>query len=196
MVFIYNCNGKYSKRNIRNFIKHIKIDSITRCWEWVGAICHNWYGIFVIRINGRKIYLNAHRVSVEMATGILIPDGKVVLHKCDNPKCCYPNHLKVGTQQDNISDMVLKGRQKRGENCNFSKLTIKKVNEIRNKWNTGKYSIQQLADEYLICIGTISYIINNVNWHDPSYIKIHKPHQTRGQSDETQWGRRGSKQYW
>ena len=74
------------------------------CWLWVGSINHR-YGWLVVR--GRKV--RAHRFSYELAYG-LIPVGLLVLHRCDNPPCVRPDHLFVGTQTDNMQDMLRKGR--------------------------------------------------------------------------------------
>jgi HNH endonuclease len=69
--------------------------------------CHVWRG------GGRRTYgalmITAHRLAWEMANGP-IPEGMLVLHKCDNPRCCNPDHLCLGTQLDNMADMSRKGR--------------------------------------------------------------------------------------
>lgn len=71
------------------------------CWKWTGAINQAGYGAF-----GNN---HAHRTSYEITYGP-IPDGLFILHKCDNPPCVNPNHLFVGTHQDNMRDMISKGR--------------------------------------------------------------------------------------
>jgi hypothetical protein len=75
------------------------------CWPWKGRVSSTGYG--TIKHRGRT--LKAHRVAYEMANGP-IPDGLVVMHICDNPPCCNPNHLRLGTVADNNNDRDQKGR--------------------------------------------------------------------------------------
>ena len=76
------------------------------CWEWQGLRTVGGYGLYWIERNQQT---TAHRVSWLIAYGP-IPDGIEVLHSCDNPPCIRPQHLFLGTQQDNIDDMIRKGR--------------------------------------------------------------------------------------
>ena len=76
------------------------------CWVWTG-IKHRGYGRFGQR--GRS-----HRIAYEATVGP-IPEGASVCHHCDNPPCCNPAHLFVGTNADNVADMVAKGRQAKGD---------------------------------------------------------------------------------
>lgn len=76
------------------------------CWLWLGHTCREGYG----RVRFEKETRLAHRVSWIVHRGPL-PPGAVLLHKCDNPACINPDHLRPGTQADNIADMVAKGRQ-------------------------------------------------------------------------------------
>lgn len=77
------------------------------CWLWQGRLDKNGYGNFCME------YKNwfAHRLAYTFVKGP-IPDDMVVCHQCDVPDCVNPNHLFLGTQQDNVKDMVFKGRQK------------------------------------------------------------------------------------
>lgn len=82
------------------------------CWLWIGGTVKGGYGRF--RLDGRMAL--AHRAAWELFKGS-IPEGMFVLHNCpagDNAACVNPSHLWLGTQQDNIADMVKKGRQSRG----------------------------------------------------------------------------------
>lgn len=76
------------------------------CWEWVGARHTGGYG--AISVNGHQE--RAHRVSWMIHHGE-IPDGLWVLHRCDNPPCVNPAHLFVGSDADNLSDAIAKGRR-------------------------------------------------------------------------------------
>jgi len=80
------------------------------CWEWQATKYRNGYGNIWVPAEGRKLL--AHRYSYALANGP-IPDGFVVCHTCDNRSCVNPGHLWMGTQGDNLRDMVAKGRQKK-----------------------------------------------------------------------------------
>jgi hypothetical protein len=95
-----------------------------------------------------------------------IPKELFVLHKCDNPKCVRLDHLFLGTRQDNVDDMVKKGRRAdtHGEKCPSSKLTKIQVDAIRNRYSAGGTSQRKLAKEYGTCKSTIGYIVRQENW--------------------------------
>lgn len=98
------------------------------CWEWTGHIMKNGYG--QIGLKGKVLLV--HRASYMHFVG-KIPKNFFVCHKCDNPKCFNPEHLFVGTSNDNVQDMVKKGRQRslKGESSSQAKLTSDEVAEIR-----------------------------------------------------------------
>lgn len=79
------------------------------CWIWAGATDGDGYGVFRGTVGG-KTYLKAHRYSLAAATGKPLLSGLVVMHLCDNPRCVNPEHLQLGTTQDNILDKFAKGR--------------------------------------------------------------------------------------
>lgn len=82
------------------------VDQPNGCREFTG--CLNRWGYGKISFNGRPI--GAHRMAWILTNGP-IPDGASVCHRCDNPPCCNPEHLFLGTQDDNMADMNTKGRQ-------------------------------------------------------------------------------------
>lgn len=140
------------------------------CWEWVGAKSWCGYGHFgpgrpFVRENGTSRNIYAHRWSFELHTGMSISGPLRVLHKCDNPGCVRPDHLFLGTQADNIRDMVAKGRQKdvRGEANPHARLSDEQIAEIRAR-STGRYGEQTaLAEEYGVTQAYIGKIIHGKN---------------------------------
>lgn len=88
-----------------------KVEKTEGCWLWT-ASTRNGYGQIALGGRGNPV-LYAHRVSYEMHHGP-IPDGLVVMHTCDVRSCVRPDHLTVGTQAENLADMVAKGRSYRG----------------------------------------------------------------------------------
>lgn len=80
------------------------------CWEWLGPRNKAGYG----SLQWLNESTNSHRVAYKLANGE-IPAGLYVRHKCDNPPCCNPTHLFLGTCSDNAQDMVAKGRARKGK---------------------------------------------------------------------------------
>jgi hypothetical protein len=80
------------------------------CWEWRGARNQDGYGVVGWKENGGTRTTTASRIAVELTTGEPIPAGLLVCHECDNPPCCNPNHLFLGTYTDNVRDAMRKGR--------------------------------------------------------------------------------------
>jgi HNH endonuclease len=100
------------------FFHHDPCRSKTACWNWPKYKNEKGYGC--ITYNGIKFAV--HRLSFQHYKGI-IPKGMVIMHECDNPSCFNPDHLFLGTHQDNMDDMVRKGRHasaKRLESANAS----------------------------------------------------------------------------
>ena len=126
------------------------------CWLWTASRAPKGYGH--IWIDGRV--QRANRVAYELTHGP-IPDGQMVRHKCDNPACCNPAHLELGTNKDNMRDRAERGRTSRGEHRPASKLTTEQVAEIRARFAAGGATIQALANDYSIHRSQISRIINH-----------------------------------
>ncbi len=125
------------------------------CWIWKEALTNSGYG--TLNFN-RKAQL-AHRYSYERFIGI-IPENLNVCHRCDAPCCVNPNHLFLGSAQDNINDKIIKGRQPRGSALKSSKLIEWQVSEI--KVSNEKYTM--LAAKFGVTPETISYIKRGKTW--------------------------------
>jgi len=140
------------------FWEKVDIRGPNECWPWTAYTNDMGYGM--IKHKGRA--LRAHRVAWELTYGP-IPEGMFVCHHCDNPLCCNPAHLFIGTQADNLTDMAQKGRSTLGERDGMSKLTAKQVREIRRCYAEGMLQIR-LATEYGVSQNHISNIVNHRRW--------------------------------
>ena len=132
--------------------------SFCECWIWKGPSLDTGYG--QLHHNG-KLYLS-HRVSYELHNGP-ISEGMDVCHKCDNRLCVNPYHLFAGTPNDNIQDMVKKGRQAKGERNGSAKLSEDDVRAIRDLFTNGT-SRKQIAKQYQVDISNIYYITTRKTW--------------------------------
>lgn len=143
------------------FWDKVKKGSESECWLWIAGDNGEGYGRFR---HGRK-KVAAHRFSWELVHGP-INDESFVLHKCDNPACVNPAHLFLGTNQDNMIDMVLKGRNKPrlGKRNNKAKLTEDAVREIRRIYASGSVSQYQLAEKYGVGQPCIKDVVNFITW--------------------------------
>ena len=102
------------------------------CWEWKGGKDRGGYGNFMVYRDGKRFYDRSSRFAWYFTYGE-IPKGIFVLHKCDNPPCCNPSHLFLGTALDNMQDKVRKGRlvASVGEKNGTAKLCERKVRYIK-----------------------------------------------------------------
>jgi hypothetical protein len=102
---------------IKAFMRKILVDLETGCWEWQGALDAAGYG----RAHDHEAYQNgvrqtmaAHRLAWRLFKGP-IPAGMLACHRCDNPRCANPEHVFLGTYQDNNRDISEKGRHRNGQ---------------------------------------------------------------------------------
>jgi hypothetical protein len=134
------------------------------CWLWEGGCSDRGYGYFHLGASGGYKIVRVHRFSYEMEYGP-IPTGIKILHKCDNPRCCNPQHTKGGSLQENTRDMISKGRH--GE---YRHLSLEVAREIRKLYATGEYSQRELSEKFNLSTHTIvGRIVRNETWvEEPS----------------------------
>ena len=151
-----------------------KIDVLGKddCWNWLGYLDKDGYGQFSItrqtpiKIYGKYTAKKAHRLGWELIYGP-IPKKILVCHSCDNPPCCNPEHLFLGTQLENMQDAVKKGRLKgntAGVRNHWAKLTEEDVLEIRRLYQSGNYSCSQLEQLFNMSSASICRIYNYKTW--------------------------------
>lgn len=136
-----------------------RIDKTETCWNWIGQQDGGGYGI----VGWKGKHQRTHRVAWLLMRGE-IPHGMLVLHHCDNPRCCNPEHLYLGTQADNMRDMVERKRRKGigcGEKNGRSKLTQEQASEIRLLYASGQISQQKIANQFGVSQFAVSAIVRN-----------------------------------
>lgn len=132
---------------------------LNACWPWTGARSSRGYGT----LYAMGTTLAAHRVAFEVATGES-PGNLFVLHRCDNPPCCNPAHLFLGTHDDNMRDRDAKGRKvpARGEASGHAKLTEAEVLEIRRR--APGESARSLAEAFRVSRQAVRHVIVRRTW--------------------------------
>ena len=145
---------------MKRFFDKIMYEPNTGCWLWTAATNKCNYGLF--RFGNRMI--GAHRFSYLLHKGE-IPQNMCVLHTCDVPQCVNPDHLFLGTHDENMKDMAKKGRastvaKTKGITHGMCKLTENQIVEIRND----SRKLREIAKDYNISTQQISRIRNNKLW--------------------------------
>ena len=153
------CYMKYRhvRTNEERFWEKVDIRGNNECWNWKGCK-QSKYGSFIYN---RK-QCPAHRVSWILNYGE-IPEGKIICHHCDNYICVNPNHLFIGTHQDNYDDMRNKNRQNHLGNA---KLNPEIVKEIRNYYRRTKISTVTLGEIFNISKAQAWRVVAKRCWTD------------------------------
>jgi hypothetical protein len=160
----------------RRFAAKVERRGSTECWPWRASVIGG-YGYFWA---GENVDYYAHRWAWRLHRGA-IPGGLCVLHRCDNPRCCNPRHLFLGTTADNVRDMVAKGRARsargarhgshlhpalwrRGEAHEWSKLNATRVRRIR-RLALQNVTVAVIAGRLGVSVKTIRRVLSGETWH-------------------------------
>lgn len=141
----------------------------TGCWLWAASKFRDGYGRMTVldeRCPRGQRSAKAHRLSFEFYKGH-IPKRMQVLHHCDNPACVNPAHLFLGTNQDNMTDKIVKGRHRYNPKASrFSKDDVIRMDGLRKSG----MSYQDIARQFGAYDGsTISKIVRRKTWkHIPN----------------------------
>lgn len=150
-------NSYMDRYDVARFWSRVEVRKQAQCWPWRYGPDEHGYGAFR-ELVGTRIE-PAHRVAYMIAHGE-IPEGKVIRHTCDNPLCCNPDHLEIGTHQDNVADRVARGRSAIGEDNGRSVLSTTQVQHIRES----QLSARALAKHYGVDVKTITKIRSRETW--------------------------------
>lgn len=158
---VYSCRRHFLKRRFCSqschkqstrislaeaYERHVIRRGATECWGWTGPTASGGYGRFTHNAKQWR----ANRASVEIHTGVPVPDDMFVCHHCDNPPCTNPAHLFVGTHLDNVRDAISKGRAPRAQVTAEQVLAIRADprphGEITRDYPIGKSGVEAIKN--------------------------------------------------
>lgn len=134
------------------FWSNVCVGSAYACWGWLGSLDQHGYGY-----QGRE---RAHRIAWEVYHRKSLKKGDVVRHTCDNPSCCNPEHLRLGSQKDNISDRVVRERSARG--AANGRAVLSNLDALSIFHAPGRQ--EDIAKQYGVSIHTVVDIKNGRTW--------------------------------
>jgi len=155
------------------FWDRVEVDEKTGCWVFIGSGTSQGY----VKFTEDYQHIYAHRLAAADYYGP-IPEGMLALHHCDNPPCVYYEHLYIGSRQDNMDDMHLKGRHAHGESHGtalnpesivkgekraFAKLNPESVQTIRSLAAQG-ISFRAIANRFGVSVSTAWRAARGVKW--------------------------------
>lgn len=154
--------------------KHVdQSGGVSACWEWQGTMTAYGYGQFKCQSG----LWRAHRLTFTLTNGS-IPGGMIVRHKCDNRRCCNPDHLELGNHNDNMKDATIRNRMAsgdrsharahpermpRGEGHPNAKITSDNVTEIRRMCSE-RIPVDRIANKFGIGRTSVRNIANRRTW--------------------------------
>jgi hypothetical protein len=149
------------------FWQKVDVRGPDECWPWTAGKLPAGYGLF--NLNSKMVL--AHRLSLGLKLGRTISPGLYAIHSCDNPICVNPAHLREGTQAENMTDKVERGRQLWGEKHGRAKLTEADVRQIFELRATGLTQLE-IAAEVGVDRSQVGCILRGDRW---AHLKIEAP---------------------
>lgn len=146
-------NMNLTPLQLAKFWGQVDVGLDCECWPWRGRSNAGGYG--------RHDAAMAHRVAYTLVNGE-IPDGMIIRHNCDNPPCCNPKHLLVGTHADNMQDCISRKRIAHGAKQHKTSITAEDALYIRK--NPDRMTGRALAAKFGLSPSTISYIRSGKTW--------------------------------
>jgi hypothetical protein len=150
-------SGENNTFTINDLLPAIKINE-SGCWIWQRHIGKSGY--HEAGVNGK--ILRVHRIVAEIVYGAA-PKGHFALHSCDIKTCVNPDHLRWGTQKQNMEDAVKRKRVRTGQNASWSKLTWEMVEELR-LIDLSTTTLDEIAKNYPVSRTTIWRAMTGISW--------------------------------
>lgn len=141
------------------FYSKVKVGAPNDCWQYLGCT-RKGYGAFGV---GHRM-VQAHRFAYELNLDCALSTSNDVLHSCDNPTCCNPAHLRLGSDLDNAADRVKRNRQAKGDQNGRAKLLSDDVRYIRRLPLT--IPRKAIAQIYGISLSQVRAVQLGWNWKD------------------------------
>lgn len=149
----------FSKKDINRFESKTIQSDTSDCIVWIGAVKNNGYGNFYLC--GK--WINAHKAAWLFKNGE-IPNGLMIRHICDNRLCVNTNHMVLGTHQDNMNDMVQRGRSAQKSNHFNAHFTNSQVLKMRELFDLNQKTIPDLVKMYKSKYSTVYQIVKRLRW--------------------------------
>lgn len=146
--------------NLADKLSDNLVETDSGCWEFVGGRTGSGYGVVS---ESKYVQHLAHRLSYSIMKGP-IPKGMIVCHVCDNKICCNPEHLFIGTYQDNKNDEISKGRHVKGSRQGNSKLNETDVIKIKQLIAENTMTLNAISRMYNVTGEAIGLIKRGKNW--------------------------------
>jgi hypothetical protein len=186
---LWMLSNEYTQQIAQNIHQHCRIDSTTGCWKHSGVTARKPYPRIKIKYRGIETSWGLSRIIYAIVHCTVDVPG-LVLHTCDTPACCNPDHLYIGDHHDNAMDAArsgvlsraihtvpfgLPGKGVQGERHALSVLTDKAVREICCKYRMGLGSARTLAQEYGVGHATIQDVLTGETWKHITNGEIQTP---------------------